>query len=141
LEHLSDEEIWWRPNDQSNSMGNILLHLCGNVTQYILSGLGGAQDHRKRSAEFTETGTFSKQELLSKLDQILDEVYTTINRCTEKELLKIRHVQVYNLSAVNIIIHVTEHFSYHTGQIIFFVKWKSGKSMNFYDDKKLEGNQ
>lgn len=139
FEKISEQNLWWRPNMESNSMGNILLHLCGNITQYILSGLGGAEDHRKRSSEFSETGPLLKQELLNNLDQTLEKVYEVIRQCTEPDLLQKRHVQVYEITGINILIHVTEHFSYHTGQIIYFTKWQSGEAMHFYDDKKLEG--
>ena len=139
IDRLSEEDLWWRPNAQSNSIGNIVLHLCGNLTQYILSGIGGAEDHRKRSSEFAEQGPIAKNEILSRLDQTLEKAYEVIHQCDEPSLMTDRQVQVYDVSGVNILIHVTEHFSYHTGQIAYFTKWRSGKSLNFYDDKKLEG--
>src|SRR5205085_2382135 len=69
LAELSDEEIWFRPNEQSNSMGNLVLHLCGNVGQYVLSGLGGAADHRRRPEEFSERGPVPRADLLTRLDR------------------------------------------------------------------------
>ena len=138
LEKLSDEAVWWRPNQQSNSMGNIILHLCGNITQYILCGLGGAEDHRTRSKEFEEQGPINIQDLLIQLDQTLEKVYAIIHQCNETDLLNKKQIQIYHISGVNILVHVTEHFSYHTGQIVYYTKMKSGESLNFYDDKKMD---
>jgi len=141
LKHLSTEEIWWRPNPASNSMGNLILHLCGNLTQYILSSLGGREDHRERSKEFEALGPVPTSDLLKQFDEVLDAVYATISSCDETELMRIRPVQCYEESGIGILIHVTEHFSYHTGQIIYFIKWKEGKAMNFYNEKDLESRQ
>ena len=136
---LDESSIWWKPNENSNSIGNILLHLCGNLTQYILSGIGGLPDHRNRTEEFIHHTPIAKEELVQKLEAIMDSVYAVIDQCDDAELLKLRGVQCYQMTDVGILIHVTEHLSYHTGQIVYFAKWKTGRSMNFYDDERLKG--
>ncbi len=138
LAGFSQAELWWRPNPASNSMGNIILHLCGNLTQYVLSSLGGWPDQRERSKEFEEQGPLPVEELFDKLDQVMKNVNETINACNDYELMRVRPVQCFEESGIGILIHVTEHLSYHTGQIVFFVKWKTGKSMHFYDGVDLE---
>ncbi len=138
IDRLTEDETWWRPNGESNSMGNIILHLCGNITQYILSSLGGAEDHRIRSSEFADQGPISKQKLLQNLEEIIQSACDIIGSLSESDLIKSRSIQCYEKTGVDIIIHVTEHLSYHTGQIVYFTKWQRAESMGFYDDKALE---
>src|SRR5438876_12015945 len=80
LELLSEEEIWWRPNEASNSAGNIVLHLCGNVHQWIISGLGGTPDTRERDKEFSERGPISRRLLMGQLNNTVDEASKTIGQ-------------------------------------------------------------
>jgi uncharacterized damage-inducible protein DinB len=138
LDQLSNEQIWWRPNESSNSIGNLVLHLCGNVTQWIYSGLGGFPDHRTRQAEFDERGTLDKEELRELLVLTLDKIRPVIRGVKEEELLQPRHVQTFIETGLTILIHVTEHFSYHTGQIAYITKLLSDKSLGFYEGVSLE---
>jgi len=73
LEQLSDEEIWWRPNEASNSIGNLVLHICGNMRQWIISGLGGGRDLRERDQEFAERGPVARTDLSAKFRQTVSE--------------------------------------------------------------------
>ena len=132
LNELTEEEIWKRPNASSNSVGNIILHLCGNVTQYIISSIGGKEDIRKRDEEFSTKGGYTKGELFNKLTGTLNEAIAIINVCSNEELLRIRRVQAFEKSGVGIIVQVVEHYSYHTGQIIFWTKLLRDKDMAFY---------
>lgn len=135
---LSTEELWWRPNPASNSIGNLLLHLCGNLTQYVLSSLGGLEDKRERSSEFEAKGPIPTAEVLQKFNAVMEAVYLTISSCGEAELLRTRPVQIYKETGIGILVHVTEHLSYHTGQIIYLIKWKEGRGMDFYSDAALD---
>lgn len=132
LDDLSEEQIWVRPNKASNSMGNILLHLCGNIRQYIISSLGGQPDIRERDKEFAAKDGYSKKELVDKLVATVNEAIDVIRNVDEIRLLKIFSVQGFSQSGIGIIIHVTEHYSYHTGQIIFWTKQLKGKDLGFY---------
>jgi uncharacterized damage-inducible protein DinB len=132
LAEFDDTSIWKRPNQASNSVGNIVLHLCGNITQYILSSLGGQDDKRERDKEFAAQDGFTKQALLAKLDQTISTALKVISDIKEDELLRVRPVQVYQRSGVSIIFHVAEHYSYHTGQIIFWTKLLRDKDLGFY---------
>jgi len=129
---ISEKEVWQKPNESSNSMGNLILHLCGNITQYIISSLGEKKDNRDRDQEFSSKGGFSKQQLIDKLSLIVNESIVIINDMSDSEMLRTRKVQVYELSGVGIIIHVVEHFSYHTGQIAFWTKQLRNKDLGFY---------
>jgi len=131
LQLLSEEEIWWRPNEASNSAGNLVLHLCGNVRQWIISGLGGAPDSRERDKEFAERGPFSRRLLIGRLKKTVEEACQTISRFPAEALSREFDIQGYRVSGLVAIAHVYEHFGYHTGQIIYVAKLKGGKDLGF----------
>ncbi len=138
LDQLENEQIWWRPNESSNSIGNLVLHLCGNVTQWIYAGLGGFPDQRSRQAEFDERRILDKAELREMLVLTLDKIRPVIINLKEEELLQSLTVQTFMETGLTILIHVTEHFSYHTGQIAYITKMLSDKSLGFYEGISLE---
>lgn len=137
LQEIDEEETWKSPNDNTNSIGNLILHLCGNIRQYIISALGGEGDTRIRDEEFSVKNHFSKAVLLNKLSTTASQANTIINNCNDRSLSKTYSVQGFELSGVGIIIHVTEHYSYHTGQIAFLVKELKDKDLRFYGDMDL----
>ncbi|MBC7775005.1 MAG: DUF1572 family protein [Phycisphaerae bacterium] len=132
LAELTEAELWQRPNPGSNSVGNLLLHLCGNITQYVLSSLGSQPDHRVRDAEFAAEGGFSKAELLEKLRQTVSHAAQIIQSTSREEMLRERTVQGFEMSGIAIAVHVCEHYSYHTGQIAFWVKLLKNRDLGFY---------
>jgi uncharacterized damage-inducible protein DinB len=132
MDELREEQIWQRPNETSNSIGNIILHLCGNIRQYIISSLGDQPDIRERDKEFSAKGGYNKEELQNKLTSTVEEAINTIKNIDENRLLKIHSVQGFNYSGIGVIIHVTEHYSHHTGQIIFWTKQLTAKDLGFY---------
>lgn len=132
LAELTEAEVWQRPNLASNSIGNLILHLCGNITQYAISSLGNLPDARNRDAEFAAMGGFSKAELLEKLRATVRQAVRTIRQASDAELLHVRTVQGFNMSGIGIIVHVCEHYSYHTGQIAFWTKLLKDKDLGFY---------
>ena len=131
LQLLSEEEIWWRPNEASNSAGNLVLHLCGNVRQWIISGLGGTPDNRERDKEFAERGPISRRLLIGRLKKTVEEACQTISRFPAEALSREFDIQGYRVSGLVAIAHVYEHFGYHTGQIIYLAKLKRGKDLGF----------
>ena len=137
INELSEDEVWQRPNGASNSVGNLVLHLCGNITQYVLSSLGNQPDHRTRDAEFAATGGLTKQQLWEKLQATTSEAARVMAQATEAELLRVRSVQGFQLSGIGIVVHVTEHYSYHTGQIAFWTKQLKNKDLGFWADLDL----
>jgi len=137
LELLSTEQIWQRPNAQSNSIGHLILHLCGNITQYINASLGKQKDTRNRNLEFTSTEEISAEELYEKFENVILKAILVILKTNKKELLKSRKVQGFELTGIGIILHVTEHLSYHTGQIAFYTKQLTQTDLGFYTDLDL----
>lgn len=132
LDLLEDSQIWMKPNLALNSTGNLVLHLCGNITQYILCTLGGALDNRDRDAEFAATGGKTKEELKSIFNNVIEQSIQCIINTSDADLSALKKVQVYELTGIAIIIHVTEHLSYHTGQIAFLTKLLLEKDLGFY---------
>ncbi len=139
LAELTDAEIWWRPNDNSNAIGNLVLHLCGNARQWILSGIGGAPDKRERQKEFDQRDIIPKAELLKLLDDLIAEIAVLLPSITAKELLRVRPVQIYQETGISILIHVIEHFSYHVGQMTVIVKSLKNKQLGYYKGQNLMG--
>lgn len=131
LQLLGEKEIWWRPNDASNAAGNIVLHLCGNVRQWIISGLGGAPDRRERDKEFSERGPIPRRVLISQLRSTVKQACWTIDSLPSKTLSQEFEIQGFRASGLVAIAHVYEHFAYHTGQIIYLTKLKRGKDLRF----------
>ncbi|HEB62004.1 MAG TPA: DUF1572 domain-containing protein [Bacteroidetes bacterium] len=138
LNLLTEAEVWMRTNESVNSVGNMILHLCGNVRQYIVSGAGGQKDIRERQKEFEERGPISKSELITKMEITLNEAASVLDRLSPEQLIEVKAVQCYEMSVLSMIVHATEHFSYHTGQIIYFTKMLKDIDMKFYGDLNLE---
>ena len=137
LDQISEEECWQKPNSQTNSIGNLLLHLCGNITQYIIAGLGGATDNRRRDDEFAASGGWSKSELLEKITGVTREAVSVVKGLSADQLVNGRSVQGFQLTGFGIVIHVVEHYSYHVGQIAQWTKLLSEKDLGFYADLDL----
>jgi hypothetical protein len=133
LEKLTDDQIWWRANEESNSIGNLILHLCGNARQWIICGVGGQPDHRNRDAEFAQRGVIARDELLTLLRSTLAEVDTTLRTFDPSLLLEYRKIQGNDVELLYAIFHVTEHFSMHTGQIIMLTKMLTASDLRFYE--------
>ena len=137
LDFTDESDIWKKPNPSSNSIGNLILHLCGNITQYIISSLGSSPDVRERDLEFSTNEGFTKKELLDRLDRVIEHAKEVITQASESELLQIREVQGFKLSGIGVVIHVVEHLSYHTGQIAYWIKLLKDSDLGFYDGLDL----
>lgn len=145
VDALDEEQVWRRPNESSNSVGNLLLHLSGNVRQWIISGVGGAEDTRDRASEFATRGPVSKTELLDLVKATLDGADAVLAKIegecaaadSDAPLQRVCRPQAYEVTVLDAIFHVVEHFSYHTGQIIFAAKWLAEGRVGFYDDRRL----
>jgi uncharacterized damage-inducible protein DinB len=132
LEGLTVDDLWWRPNKESNSVGNLILHLAGNVRQWVVGGIGGAPDVRKRQEEFDREGGMSGTELLELLEATLAEVDDVLAHFSADRLGEERVIQGLNVTVLQALYHVVEHFSMHTGQIIYLAKLRSGRDLGFY---------
>jgi uncharacterized damage-inducible protein DinB len=131
---LPADKLWWRPNEQSNSVGNLLLHLSGNVRQWILSGVAGQPDIRKRNLEFAARGGTPAAAMLDALEATLREVDVVLRGLLPSELLTRRTIQGRETTVFEAVYHVVEHFSTHTGQIVWIAKMVTAGALQFYDD-------
>jgi uncharacterized damage-inducible protein DinB len=128
---LPEKEIWWRPHRTSNSVGNLVLHLCGNVRQWIVSGVGGAPDRRQRDQEFAERGPIPKRRLIAQLTRTVNEACRVLQKASAAGLAKPRLIQGYRVTGFEAIAHVTEHFAHHSGQIILITKMRLRRDLGF----------
>lgn len=129
---LSEEQVWARGGENDNAPGNLVLHLCGNVRQWIVSSVGGQPDIRRRDTEFAARGGVSTAELRERLRATVEEAAGVIGAVSGAQLAERRVIQRYDVSVLEAIYHVVEHFSMHTGQIIFATKLLTGTDLGFY---------
>ncbi len=133
LDRLTAEQIWWRGAEASNAIGNLVLHLSGNVRQWIVSGVGRAPDTRDRDAEFAQRNAIPTEELRARLAAAVREADEVLVRLTDEDLLERRRIQdVYDVTVLQAIHHVTEHFAMHAGQILYATKLLTGQDLGFY---------
>ena len=137
LAHITEEQLWQKPNSSLNSIGNLILHLCGNMTQYIISSLGETKDKRNRDVEFSENQSSDTVTLLAKLVDTVDTAKRVIFDASLKQLIEQRSVQGFTFSGVGVVLHAVEHYSYHTGQIAFWVKQLKDVDLDFYEGMDL----
>jgi uncharacterized damage-inducible protein DinB len=138
LDKLDDQQIWWRGADESNAVGNLVLHLCGNLGQWILTAVGGAPETRDRDAEFNAAGGVSRDELRSRLQHRVAETVAVIERLTPERLLEHVHVQKYDVTVLEAVYHVVEHFAQHAAQIMYATKLLARTDLGFYGHLKAE---
>jgi uncharacterized damage-inducible protein DinB len=132
LELLEEDQIWLRGSANANAVGNLLLHLNGNVRQWIVSGVGGAPDARVREEEFAATGGIGKAELLARLSGTVEEACAVISGLDAESLASERTIQAYTATVLEAVYHVVEHFAMHSGQIMFVTKALTGEDLGFY---------
>jgi len=137
LDALSEAEVWQRPNQHSNSIGNLILHLSGNIRQWISATLGGEEDVRDRVSEFEARDGFSRQKLIKVLEDTVSAANKVIFNMSDDTLLQHKTVQGFDISGLGNILHVVEHYSYHTGQIAFYTKAMKNSDLAFYAGKDL----
>jgi hypothetical protein len=131
LAQLTDEQVWWRPHDSMNSIANIVLHLCGNVRQWIISGVGGEPDVRDRPKEFSERSPISKSELVRRLDVIVGQADAVLAGLTEQKLLEPRRIQGFDETALSAIFDSLSHFRGHMQEIVYITRLQLGDAYQF----------
>lgn len=140
LDRLALEQIWSRGTENENAVGNLVLHLCGNVRQWIGYGVGGLDDIRVRDREFEARGGAAPTDLKGRLEAAIREAVTVLAEVTSAQLLDVVTIQNYKLTKLEAIYHVVEHFSQHTGQIIFATKQMTGEDLGFYRHLTKQGH-
>lgn len=133
LEALTDEDVWRRDSPESNSIGNLLLHLNGSTRMWVVSGVGGEPDRRQRRQEFDERAAIPRAELLARLRATVAEADAVLAKADTATLLERRQVGDSNVTALEAIFHAVEHFSMHAGQIIMLTKMRTGGDLKLSD--------
>ncbi len=136
LDMLDSEQIW-KQYPSVVSIGNQVIHLEGNVTQWILHVLGGEDHVRDRSSEFSPDQTTQKQELVARITDVAERAARIIEESNQETLLSKYSVQIFEPTGVGIVVHAVEHFSYHVGQITLLTKLATGEHTHYYDESKL----
>ena len=131
---LPPAAVWTRPDDDSNSVGNLLVHLAGNVTEWILGGVGGQSVTRYRAGEFDQKDGPGAATLLDNLEAVLQRVDSVLAGLSAKDLERSIVIQGRETTVLGAVYHVVEHFAMHTGQIVLLTKMYAPGQIHFYED-------
>ncbi len=139
IEPLTEEQVWWRPNEASNAIGNLLLHLDGNLGEWVLAALGGRAVQRDRDAEFAARGGAGKAELLARLRATVDGCRAVVGEMKPPDFARKHRIRHHDVDGTRALFHAVEHMSYHTGQIVLLAKMQ-GARIDFYPEARpLQG--
>ncbi|MBM63136.1 MAG: hypothetical protein CL484_09335 [Acidobacteria bacterium] len=144
LDQLTDDQVWARRHEVENAVGNLVIHLCGNIRQWIVGGIGGQSVNRDRDAEFAQREPLSAFELTSRLRSVAREAEVVLERLTVADLPKLRRIQGYEVTVLHAVYHVVEHLAEHCGQVIWATKGLTGRDLGFYrylEDGRQEPGQ
>ena len=139
VESLSDDQVWWRPNDASNSVGNLLLHLNGNIQQWIIASFEGLNDARNRPAEFGERNIVPARVLLENLNATMRRAADVLSKLTQADLETTYNIQGYTVSGLQAVYQVVEHFALHYGQVAYITKSMLGTDLGFHRELDKTG--
>lgn len=131
LKQLTDEQVWWRPAPAMNSIGNLILHLCGNVRQWIIAGVGGAEDTRNRPGEFAERGPIATAELQRNVDKTVSEATDTLANASPAVLIENRRIQGFDVTGISAVFQSVAHFQGHVQEIIHLTRRQLGDDYEF----------
>ena len=141
VESLSDQQLWWRPNESSNSVGNLVLHLDGNVRQWLVSSFRRLDDRRDRPAEFREQRVIPAAVVLNQLGATMNEASDVLASLDASDLSATFNIQGYTVTGLQAVYHVVEHFGMHYGQIVYIVKLLRAEDLGFYRELDKTGRR
>jgi hypothetical protein len=139
VESLTDDQLWWRPNDASNSIGNLVLHLNGNVRQWLVASFNRQDDARDRPAEFAERDHIPATILLDHLAATMHAAAAVLHRLTADDLAAPMQIQGYEVTGLDAVYQVVEHFGLHYGQIVYITKMLQARDLAFYKELDSTG--
>lgn len=139
VQPLDQAQLWWRPNEAANSIGNLLLHMNGNAYQWLVASFNHLEDKRRRPQEFAARNAFSAAELLAQMGATMEQASAVLARLTTEELLASYEIQGYRVSGLYAVYQVVEHFAMHYGQILYIAKSLGGSDLGFYRELDKTG--
>jgi hypothetical protein len=128
LGQLTDDDVWWQPAPDVNSIGTIVRHLCGNLRQWFLHGIGGEPDIRDRKAEFAEPEHLSKTALLNELSAVIEQVHAVLDEVDDDVLLSQRCIQGFDTTGLSAIYSTVTHLEGHALQIAYITHVRLGET-------------
>jgi hypothetical protein len=131
LSQLTDADLWWRQHESHNSIQNVVLHLCGNLRQWVLHGVGGEPDVRDRPAEFTDRANRPKAELLAMLRETVAKCDRVLAACPAEQLLERRRIQGFETTVLAALFDTVSHFVGHQHQIVYITRLRLGDAYRF----------
>ena len=139
VEPLCEDQVWWRPNTTSNSIGNLILHLNGNVRQWLVVSFNREEDQRDRPAEFAAESGLTAAQLIERMGATINDATAVLARLTEADLVAPYDIQGYHVTGLEAVYQVVEHFGLHYGQIAYIAKSLSGRNLGFYRELTKTG--
>lgn len=130
IEQLDEDQLWWRPNETSNSVGNLVLHVSGSTRHYLSRSIGGIDYHRNRPAEFTERGPLPKAQVLAIFDETIAEAGHVFDSFDTTRFLQPTDEPSYYYTLFEQVLGVALHLATHTGQIIYVTKMLKEGAVN-----------
>jgi uncharacterized damage-inducible protein DinB len=140
LSLLNEDQLWTAPNGNTPPVGSLILHLCGNARQWILSGLGDQNDNRNRDDEFIVHRNIRKSDFIFLMENLKVQLKNCLKELPNEAFTRHTTIQEFDVTGFSAIIHVIEHFSYHTGQITTLTKWYSDQDTGYYSGFNLDQN-
>jgi len=131
LRQLTEPQLSWRPAESMNSIGILTIHLCGNVRQWIVSGVGGSEDTRNRPQEFADPGLISKDEIAGRLDAVVTDAKDVLSRVTADDLMQSCRIQGFDVTKLQAVIESVAHFRGHSQEIVHLTRYQLGDSYQF----------
>ena len=131
LNKLPDDDLYWRPFASANSVQDIILHLCGNVRQWIMHGVGDMPDVRDRPLEFADQRRWARTDLMEQLRTTVDEADAVLRDFDARRLTEPRTVQGFDSNLLSVIYDCVSHFVGHTHQIVYITRLRLGEDYRF----------
>ena len=131
LKQLDLNQVWWRPEPELNSIGNLILHICGNLNQWAINGIPARQAERQREQEFSPDTRLSLDELRGMMNQTVAQAVASLHSLSPETLLETRQIQGFTVTVLGAISHTVPHFVGHTHQIIYLTRLQRGKTYQF----------
>jgi hypothetical protein len=137
FDQLDDSHMGWRPFEEQNSLTNLILHLCGNIGQWIISAAGNVPDHRNRPAEFATRTPLPKSELLARLTDTINKADQVVSRLTPQELVQPRRIQATETNVLAAIFDCVRHLEGHTHEIVYITRFILREKYRFHYVPKI----